>query len=209
MISLKRITAVFAAALIIFAAGCSGGKADDPTESREAEESSVQSGEQQDTDNAPERDDEKGIALRSFKALAIGGEEYTEDIFKDHDVTIIYCWTTYCGYCIEEMPDIAEYAENLPGNVQLITWCMDGAYEGLTAQDLISESGYTGITFLSGEGDLFRMASEIMYVPTTLFVDSSGIIRGEPVVGAPADVKYTFDNAVNKILSEDGKQEMP
>ena len=56
-----------------------------------------------------------------FTVEDIEGNEVTHEVFADADLTVINIWGTFCGPCIQEMPDLGalsqEYAEK---NVQFI-----------------------------------------------------------------------------------------
>lgn len=47
----------------------------------------------------------------SFSMSDFEGNEYTEDMFKGHKVTMINIWATTCYGCIMEMPDLQEISE--------------------------------------------------------------------------------------------------
>ncbi len=157
--------------------------------------------------DAPEN--KSGITSpNSFTAVTLDGGEYTADDFSEADVTVINIWSTTCGPCIREMPEIAEYEKTLPDNVKLITWCLDGAYDSEYTKELLSSLGYEGITLIGGDGDLEKMYFDIMYTPTTLFVDSDGNIVGEALIGSPEKLAETYTELINKTLKALGKEEM-
>ncbi|MCI8604851.1 MAG: TlpA family protein disulfide reductase [Ruminiclostridium sp.] len=198
----KFLTAAISAVLIsVILASCTA---------RKSEESdymgSIASSDSAQTD-APEN--KSGITSpNSFTAVTLDGGEYTADDFSEADVTVINIWSTTCGPCIREMPEIAEYEKTLPDNVKLITWCLDGAYDSEYTKELLSSLGYEGITLIGGDGDLEKMYFDIMYTPTTLFVDSDGNIVGEALIGSPEKLAETYTELINKTLKALGKEEM-
>lgn len=198
----KFLTAAISAVLIsVILASCTARKSEesDYTESI-ASSTSAQT-------DAPEN--KSGITSpNSFTAVTLDGGEYTSDDFSEADVTVINIWSTTCGPCIREMPEIAEYAKTLPDNVKLITWCLDGAYDYEYTKELLSSLGYEGITLIGGDGDLEKMYFDIMYTPTTLFVDSDGNIVGEALIGSPEKLAETYTELINKTLNALGKEEM-
>lgn len=198
----KFLTASISAVLIsVILASCTA---------RKSEESdymgSIASSDSAQTD-APEN--KSGITSpNSFTAVTLDGGEYTADDFSEADVTVINIWSTTCGPCIREMPEIAEYAKTLPDNIKLITWCLDGAYDSEYTKELLSSLGYEGITLIGGDGDLEKMYFDIMYTPTTLFVDSDGNIVGEALIGSPEKLAETYTELINKTLKDLGKEVM-
>lgn len=157
-----------------------------------------------DTNQSENKD--KFTSLNRFNAKTLDGEEYTSDDFSQTDVTVINIWSTSCGPCIDEMPDIAEFAKTLPDNVKLMTWCLDGEYDQSYAKQVLSESGYDGITLISGDGDMEKLNQEIMYTPTTIFVDSKGNIVGDAIIGGSMNLKKDYTEKINNVLESLGKE---
>lgn len=106
------------------------------------------------------------------------------------------------------MPDLAAFAKALPDNVQLITVCIDAAGGVQTAQDLLDQAGYEGVTLVGGDGDFQEVLGEIQAVPTTIFVDAKGNQVGSEILGRQADLAGTFLAAVNEALKAGGKAEI-
>ncbi len=126
------------------------------------------------------------VDLSSFQTVDLAGNEVTQDIFKEYDVTMVNIWATWCKYCIEEMPALETVYQNLPENSNMITICMDADQEEEEAKRLVAE---TGVTFqvLMGNDELRKKVDEnLSGYPTTVFLDKSGHLIGEPIVGAPA-----------------------
>ena len=98
------------------------------------------------------------------------------------------------------MPQIAAYQKSLPSNVQLITYCIDGTDYFDEMVEILENADYTGITLVKGDGDLHSLYTELMYVPTTVFVDKEGNICAEPIIGASEDVAYTYQSVIDSIL---------
>ena len=63
----------------------------------------------------------------SFETTDLDGNPVrSEDIFKDHEVTMINLWGTWCHNCIDEMTELGEMAERLAEkNVALVGICQD------------------------------------------------------------------------------------
>ena len=124
--------------------------------------------------------------LVSFTASTIDGSSFSPKDFAAADVTAINIWSTTCGPCVREMPELAEYAKTLPENLRIITWCLDANISATCSEieKYLNECGFTGITLASGDGDLQKLYEQLMYTPTTVFVDANGNQVGEPLIGA-------------------------
>ena len=124
--------------------------------------------------------------LNSFTAQTIDGNSFSQENFAGADVTAINIWSTTCGPCVREMPELAEYAKTLPDNLRIMTWCIDAdiSMSGAEIDKYLDECGFTGITLASGDGDLQKLYEHLMYTPTTIFVDAKGNLLSEPLIGA-------------------------
>lgn len=122
-----------------------------------------------------------------FVTTDMDGNVVTNEIFAEADLTMVNVWATWCGYCIEEMPEFAALNEKLrEQNGQLITICDDASVEPeLTA--LILEATGANFTTLAATVDMYSgILSSVYAFPTTFFVDNEGRIVGDPIVGVPS-----------------------
>ncbi|MDO5401527.1 MAG: TlpA disulfide reductase family protein [Eubacteriales bacterium] len=148
--------------------------------------------------------------LNAFTAKTLDGGTFTQADLAKKDVTVINYWGLLCGYCIDEMPQIAEFAKTLPDNVQVITVCADAAYDDdlEVAKQILSEAGFEGVTLVGGEGDYTKVLEEIQYTPTTIFVDKNGNTVGEAIVGDSENLSEAFTAGINVALVSQGKPEL-
>jgi len=158
------------------------------------------------TDADAGQDAGESPALASFTAETLDGGAYTQDDLAAKDVTVMNFWSLTCGPCIQEMPEIAAFAKALPDNVQVVTVCLDGLSDKASAGSILQEAGFEGVTLLSADGDLLALCSEIMYTPTTVFIDSAGKLSGEPIVGKRSELAADYLAAVNAALEAQGKE---
>ena len=192
------LCAVFAVTVSVLASGCSQEKDSPPPSGQSAQNAGGS-----DTGTAAELG-----SLKSFSAGTLDGGTFTQDDIAAKDVTAINFWSLTCGPCIIEMPDLAAFAAALPENVQLVTVCLDGLGNEETAKSILEESGFTGVTLISGDGDLAALCGNLMYTPTTIFADAGGSLIGDAVIGGLVVLSGTFLAAVNKVLVESGKAEI-
>jgi thiol-disulfide isomerase/thioredoxin len=121
-----------------------------------------------------------------FKTYDIYGEPFTYEIFADSDLTLVNIWGTYCPPCINEMPYLGElsreYAEK---NVAIVGIALDvydaGSLE--LAREIVSGAGADFIHLLTAEAMTDALA-DVLYIPTTFFVDSQGRQVGEMIIGS-------------------------
>ena len=118
-----------------------------------------------------------------FTVEDIEGNEVTHEVFADADLTVINIWGTFCGPCIQEMPDLGalsqEYAEK---NVQFIGLVGDafdsqGNIDAAIVEEakaIVAQTGADYLHLLPMNELLYNVMSQISAYPTTVFVDSEG-----------------------------------
>ena len=144
-----------------------------------------------------------GTNIGSFTSEDLEGNKVSEAIFGDKDVTVINVWATFCGPCIEEMPELAELAEGLPDNAQVIGVVIDatpagtkegaaidlwGAGEGNIdlAKEICGDTGAKYTNILASES-VSKVFEGVEAVPTTFILDRSGKTVCKPFVGADVE----------------------
>lgn len=143
--------------------------------------------------------------VNAFTAKTLYGEDYSQDDLAQYDLTVVNVWSITCGYCVEEMPDLAAFAKALPENVQLIAVCPDAMMAEESVKKFLTEVGFETATLVSAEGDLAALLDNVMYTPTTFFLDSLGNVVGESIIGAPENLSEAYLEAVNAALTGLGK----
>ena len=161
---------------------------------------------QQNSQNDTTEEKSEFCNLSSFTAKTLDGKEYTQADFGNADLTVINVWSTGCGPCIDEMPELAKFRETLPDNVNLITYCPDADYALDYTKEILDKAEFKGITLISGDGDLEKFEKQVMYTPTTIFVDSKGNQVGEAIIGADGNLSTVYKEHINKALTAMGKQ---
>ena len=127
------------------------------------------------------------------------GNKVTADIFKDYDVTMINIFTTWCGHCINEMPELNKLYEQLPKGANLIGICAD-AFEA--PDDLVAIIEYFELKFpvlKMTKAQVDQIYSLLGY-PTTLYVDKDGNLL-QTVIGAPGNPLKDYGDVINSLLA--------
>ena len=113
-------------------------------------------------------------------------DKITQDIFSGYDITVVHVWGTFCGPCIAEMGDYADFYKDLPDNVNMIAIICD-VYDGIDsnvseAKDILKDAD-ADFTNLRTSDDLYDVIGEFQYVPSSFFVDGEGHIIGSMMDG--------------------------
>lgn len=157
---------------------------------------------------SPTESQEPAGILSTFATTDLDGNEVTQDIFADYDVTMVNVWATFCSPCLKEMPDLgelhAEYADKKFQVVGLVADVMnqDGTLSDSQvelAEDIVAETG-AAYTHLLPSQDLYPLLSQATSVPTTLFVDKNGAQVGYAQIGALG--KEDWSKLIDEVLAE-------
>ena len=158
--------------------------------------------------SASEDEVQTGV-LSAFSTTDLEGNTLDQSILADYDLTMVNVWATFCGPCINEMPDLGELAaEYADKGVQIIglvsdTMDSDGAISDSqveTAKEIVAETG-ADYRHLLPSDDLLGILSQIYAVPTTFFVDSEGVQVGDAIVTAQSKEKWieTIDGMLAEV----------
>ena len=120
---------------------------------------------------------EPGI-LSSFTTTDIDGNTVDESIFSDYKLTMVNIWGTFCGPCINEMPELGELnAEYHDKGVQVVGIVIDvlnadgsvSASQVDLAQEIVSETEADYLHLLPSEGSINDKLRQVTAVPETFF----------------------------------------
>lgn len=125
--------------------------------------------------------------IGDFVSTDLDGNEITQDYFANAEYTMINIWGTFCGPCINEMPELEKMNMAMPDNMQMLGIVCDVYSEddyGMSdALDIVEETGVTYTNIITSM-DIAAYTGSLQYVPVTLFVDAEGYVITEPIVGA-------------------------
>lgn len=120
----------------------------------------------------------------SFTMTDFEGNEYTEDMFKGHKVTMINIWATTCHGCIMEMPDLQEISEmydekdfQLVGIVADLRDYNNGEVDEEQvnlATDVMDMTGVKYTTLIPSMEIQMGVLRSVIAYPTTIFLDENG-----------------------------------
>ena len=136
----------------------------------------------------------------SFTTTDIDGNPVTsEELFSQHEITMLNLWTSGCHFCIEELPDLEEINGRLAEkDCAIVGLLYDGDDPDAVAagKEILADAGVTYTVILPPENadDLFLVSG----FPTSFFVNRGGMIIGEPVEGKMVDV---YEPVIDSLLS--------
>ena len=131
--------------------------------------------------------------LSDFTTTDIDGNTVNQSVFKGKKLTMVNIWATFCGPCINEMPDLGkiseEYADKgfqiigIPVDVVDYYGNIDESQVEL-AKDIIDETGAVYLHLLPSASLNQAKLSQVTSVPETIFVDENGNQVGESYIGS-------------------------
>ena len=137
----------------------------------------------------------------SFRTTDMAGNPVdSKDLFAANAVTMVNIWTSWCPPCIGELPELEKINARLNEiNCGVVGLLYDGDDSSAlkTAEKLIADNGVTYPVILPPDGvdGIFPLEA----FPTTYFVDSTGKILSEPIVGAYVN---QYEETVKSVLAE-------
>ena len=152
--------------------------------------------------------------FEDFTAQDLDGNPVDESIFADCDVTMINLWGTFCGPCLQEMPDLGEISDEYADKgFQIVGICTDAVnLDGEILEDVVetakADTQETGADYLHivPVGEIFTdLLPRVTGVPTTIFVDSKGQQIGLADIGAKD--KDAWIQVIEEKLAQAGQEE--
>ncbi|MBF8982451.1 TlpA family protein disulfide reductase [Lutibacter sp. B2] len=128
-----------------------------------------------------------GKVMSEFTTKDIEGNEVTQEIFKDKKITMINVWGTFCGPCIEEMPDLQKIYEEYKGedfNLIGLVADVELGNDPKEATEVVNQTGVKYKNILVNEVLNEEILSNFDYVPFTIFVNAEGKILDTMVAGS-------------------------
>ena len=175
---MKKILCIALCLIMLFAFAACGGNGEKPT-------------------------DETAGIFSSFTSETLDAEKADESIFKGKKVTMVNIWATFCGPCINEMPDLQRLHEDYADKgFQVVGIVCDiyGEDDIKTAKDIVKDTGVKYVSLLPSDTLNEAKLNSVTSVPETLFVDETGALIAGPYIGSRSyeDWKGIIENILSK-----------
>ena len=154
-----------------------GSKTANESVSTESQVNSSESTDSKKADESKAADSKKeDVNFPEFSAKTVEGGEISNDVFKDSKLTVVNVWGSWCGPCVQEIPELQKLSENMKDkNVNVIGIAQDAGSNFQAVKEVLDKSKVTYQNIIpSGPTEDFVMSLQAF--PTTFFVDSQGKI---------------------------------
>lgn len=172
---------------LLMLSGCGNSAGTTPNTDSSAPSSSQTDDAQSNDSAASESSDDSAETFQlTFTAKDLDGNEVNQSVFANAKLTMMNIWATFCGPCINEMPELGELAAEGGTDYQIIGVCADlsGTEDMLKdAKEIVSQTKANYLHLQPSE-DLYPVLTASSSVPVTFFFDSEGKLVGKGILGA-------------------------
>lgn len=117
---------------------------------------------------------EIGKRAPKFILENLQGDNASLEDYRGKDILINF-WTTWCPFCVKEMPDLDKlYINNKDDD--FVVLAINVAEKRNTAKEFVDKGGYSFPVLLDYDGEI-AMTYRAMALPTTVMIDKEGIVR--------------------------------
>ncbi|MBF1261210.1 MAG: TlpA family protein disulfide reductase [Lachnoanaerobaculum sp.] len=178
---MKKKILILGMALMV-AAGISACNASSKTSSSEATTTESKQADAKAEDSKQAESDKEDKKFPEFTAKTVSGEDISSDLFKDSKLTVVNVWGSWCGPCVQEIPELQKLYESMKDkDVNVIGLAQDAGTDLDAVKEIIDKNKVTYQNIVP-EGATEDFVMSIMAFPTTFFVDSDrnivGVIQG-------------------------------
>ena len=167
---------------LMLAAGISACNASSKTSSSEATTTESKQADARAEDSKQAESDKEDKKFPEFTAKTVSGEDISSDLFKDSKLTVVNVWGSWCGPCVQEIPELQKLYESMKDkDVNVIGLAQDAGTDLDAVKEIIDKNKVTYQNIVP-EGATEDFVMSLMAFPTTFFVDSDrnivGVIQG-------------------------------
>lgn len=205
----KKLLLLLLAGLLLTGCGGSSSTTDDELDKTTQHTSNSENADAEnvgtESDVAGTESTEQPVYILEFEnAVTIEGVSMSSDVFANSKLTMVNVWATFCGPCINEMPDLGEISAVYDSAdfqlIGIVSDVMEGDEDLLAeAKEIIEETGANYQHLLLNEELYYNLVGASDSVPTTYFFNEKGELLGY-LVGAQS--KATWEEIIDELLEE-------
>lgn len=167
---------------LMLAAGISACNASSKTSSSEATTTELKQADAKVEDSKQAESDKEDKKFPEFSAKTVSGDDISSDLFKNSKLTVVNVWGSWCGPCVQEIPELQKLYESMKDkDVNVIGLAQDAGTDLDAVKEIIDKNKVTYQNIVP-EGATEEFVMSLMAFPTTFFVDSDrnivGVIQG-------------------------------
>ncbi|WP_341301355.1 TlpA disulfide reductase family protein [Lysinibacillus sp. FSL H8-0500] len=123
-----------------------------------------------------QKDDGTEQLVYETKLVAL---DKTETSLENHKnkVIVLNFWTTWCNYCKNEIPELNKFYNKQSGNVEFLAINMTADEKNIKSTEKFRKQYDVKFPIFLDESGFLQKSFKILAFPTTLIIDSSGIVR--------------------------------
>ncbi len=190
---IKKITLGIFALTLVFALGACG---EDSKEEKKSDNPDVEKEQSKEENNKNEdskeenKEDKDKVNLGLFKTEDLDGNEVTNAVFAEKDITMVNVFSSTCNPCVEELPYIAQLSKELD-NIAFLGINIDMDAKGQpdevsreAIKNLLSKHENNMKIIFIDENLMDIVFSMTDAIPYTFFVDNKGNMIGKAYTGS-------------------------
>lgn len=194
----KRVLAALTASLLSLSLLAACGGQDSAADASTQPDASQAQTEQ--TDQTDQTSKSTVTTVGEFTTQDLDGNTVTQDIFKEHKLTLVNAMGTWCSPCVQELPELQKLYENMKdkgvGVISIVTDTLGADNKPdqatvETAKQMVEKSGATYPFLVPDAGWLNGRLANMETFPESFFVDENGNIVGEPSFGSHDLAEWT------------------
>lgn len=159
-------------------------------------------------ENVMEKNPVTGVTLKAFNSKDLAGNSVGDEIFQQSKLTVLNLWGTFCGPCIDEIPEFQALLSELDKeDVQILGLVTDG--DNLEeAKKIVDKLGVTYQNIIADETLENLIVSKFDYVPATLFIDQDGNVLDSFIPGSTTkeDLKKIIEDLSDRDSSKSSSE---
>lgn len=132
---------------------------------------------------------EVGAKAPNFELKTLTGETVKLSDFKGKKVMLNF-WATWCPPCKAEMPEMEQFYKEANQDITILAVNLDPEND---VKGFIAKNGITFPILLDSEDKVNRVY-QIVSIPTTYFIDGSGVIQNKFTGAMQKDMMKQFAN---------------